>query len=75
MAHKFSLGETVVFSPGPELPFSVPMRDNLLTKGTITRLLPKADTEYQYHIKFGPDGQLRMAKESQLQVANESDPD
>lgn len=68
MAHKFGLGETVVFSPGPELPLSIP------TRGKITRLLPKEGTEYQYHIQFGPDGQQRMVHESQLRLVDEAGP-
>jgi hypothetical protein len=55
VTHKFSLGETVVFSPGSGRALAVP------TRGKISRLLPKEGTEYQYHIKFGPDGEQRIS--------------
>jgi hypothetical protein len=60
VTHKFSLGETVVFSPGSGRALAVP------TRGKISRLLPKEGTEYQYHIQFGPNGEQRMAREGQL---------
>jgi hypothetical protein len=60
VTHKFSLGETVVFSPGSARALALPAR------GKITRLLPKEGTEYQYHIQFGPTGEQRMARKSQL---------
>jgi hypothetical protein len=60
VTHKFSLGETVVFSPGSDRVLAVPAR------GKITRLLPKEGTEYQYHIQFGPAGEQRIARESQI---------
>jgi hypothetical protein len=62
VTHKFSLGETVVFSPGSGRALAVP------TRGKITRLLPKEGTEYQHHIQFGPDGEQRMAREGQLRI-------
>jgi hypothetical protein len=58
--HKFSLGETVVFTPGSDAVIRNP------TRCKVTRLLPKVGTEFQYHIQFGPDGQQRMVQESRL---------
>jgi hypothetical protein len=68
VAHKFSLGESVVFSPGSGRALAFPAR------GKITRLLPKEGAEYQYHIQFGPAGEKRMARESQLRFIAGSGP-
>ena len=59
-AHKFALGQTVVYSPE--------VADKVATKGKVTRLLPKEGADYQYHVQFGPTGPLRRAKESQLRA-------
>jgi hypothetical protein len=60
MSHKFSLGQPVVFTPAPgEMP-------DIVTTGTVTRLLPKEGGEYQYHIQVDPDGLQRRVRESQL---------
>jgi hypothetical protein len=61
MSHKFSLGQAVVFTPGACEVL------NVATKGTITRLLPKDGTDYQYHVQVDPDGPARRARENQLQ--------
>ena len=63
MTHKFAVGQTVVFTPGPGEIMST------VTSGTVTRLLPKADVEYQYQVEFGPDRQQRRVQESQLRPA------
>jgi hypothetical protein len=50
----------VVFTPAAgEMP-------DIVTTGTVTRLLPKEGGEYQYHIQVEPDGLQRRALESQL---------
>jgi hypothetical protein len=61
MSHKFSLGQTVVFTPGYGEVLDT------ATKGTITRLLPKEGADYQYHVQVDPHGPERRARESQLQ--------
>jgi hypothetical protein len=66
VTHNFSIGEIVVFSPGSGGALAVP------TRGKITRLLPKEGTEYQYHIRFGPNGEQRMVQESQLRFIAET---
>jgi hypothetical protein len=66
VTHKFSVGEIVVFSPGSGRALAIPAR------GKITRLLPKEGIEYQYHIQFGPEGEQRMARESQLRFVESS---
>ena len=57
--HKFSVGQTVVFSPG--------FRGSA-GKGnyTVVRLLPDEGDTPQYRIKSTRDGQERMALESEL---------
>lgn len=62
MSHKYGLGQSVVFSPGPS-----DMRDSA-TAGTITRLLPKEGSDYHYYIEFGPEGRQRRVWEKQLRV-------
>jgi hypothetical protein len=59
-AHKFTLGQDLVFMPGADFFIRVPARCK------VTRLLPKDGPEYQYHIQTEPDGQQRRAQESQL---------
>lgn len=63
MSHKYGLGQSVVFSPGPS-----DMRDSA-TAGKITRLLPKEGADYHYYIEFGPEGRQRRVWEKQLRVA------
>jgi hypothetical protein len=60
MAHKFSLGEIVIFSPdaGDVL--------HAAARATISRLLPREGAEFQYHIQVGTDGLERRVRESQL---------
>jgi hypothetical protein len=60
MGHKFSLGQTVIFSPDTGDVLTVAAR------GTISRLLPKEGAEFQYHVQVGTDGLQRRARESQL---------
>ena len=62
MTHKFCLNQAVVCSPSRGDIYNIPVR------GKITRLLPKDGLEYHYHVEFAPDGQLRMAQESQLRI-------
>jgi hypothetical protein len=62
MSHKFSLGQAVVFTPGFGEVLST------ATKGTITRLLPKEDADYQYHFQVVPNGLVRRAREDQLKT-------
>jgi hypothetical protein len=61
MSHKFSVGQTVVFTPSAGEVLGT------ATKGTITRLLPKDGADYQYHVQVDPHGPERRALESQLQ--------
>jgi hypothetical protein len=68
MTHKFAVGQSVVFTPGPGEIMSTE------TRGTVTRLLPKGDVEYQYQVEFGPDRQQRRVQESQLRPAALSKP-
>jgi hypothetical protein len=42
-AHKFTLGQDLVFMPGADFVIRVP------TRCKVTRLLPKDGPEYQYH--------------------------
>ena len=63
MAHKFTLGQSVVFSPGAGDIL------NVATSGKITRLLPMEGADYQYHIEVGPAGQQRRVVEKQLRSA------
>ena len=60
MSHKYTLGQGVVFSPGPgEI-----VRGN--ARGKVTRLLPKEDASYQYCIQLEVEDQERRVQESQL---------
>jgi hypothetical protein len=62
MSHKFSLGQAVVFTPGFGEVLSA------TTKGTVTRLLPKEEANYQYHVQVDPNGPVRRAREDQLRT-------
>jgi hypothetical protein len=65
MSHKFTVGQTVVFTPGAgEVGIST-----LPTLATVTRLLPMQDAEYQYHIQVEADGLQRRVLENQLRPA------
>jgi hypothetical protein len=66
MSHKYAIGQAVVYSPGSaNLPDSA-------TTGKVTRLLPKEGAGYQYHVQFGPNGQLRRVEEGQLRSVSEA---
>ena len=60
-AHKFRVGQELVFTPGAE--FMVRMR----ARCTVFRLLPKEGAEFQYYVRTELDGQLRRVWESQLE--------
>jgi hypothetical protein len=60
VSRKFSLGQTVWFTPGG---FEVL---EAAASGTITRLLPKEEHGYQYHVRIDADGANRRANENQL---------
>ena len=60
LAHKFGLGQDLVFTPGAE--FIIRMPEPCI----VTRLLPKEGTDFQYHVRTKQDGQQRRACESQL---------
>ncbi len=63
MGHKYTLGQGVVFTPGPgEI-----VRDN--ARGKVTRLLPKEDASYQYRIQLEAEDQERRVQEDQLRSA------
>jgi hypothetical protein len=64
-AHKYAIGQAVVYSPG-----SSNLSDSA-TSGKVTRLLPKEGAGYQYHVQFGPNGQQRRVEEAQLRSVNE----
>jgi len=64
MSHKFSLGQTVVFTPGYGEVLGI------ATRGTITRLLPKEGADYQYHVQVDLCGPERRALENQLQKSS-----
>jgi hypothetical protein len=59
-AHKFAVGQTVLFSPGSKSRF-VP-RDTY----KIVRLLPPEQNDQQYRVKSNLDGHERVVKESQI---------
>jgi hypothetical protein len=62
MNHKFTVGQTVMFTPGAgEVAAS-----RFPVMATVTRLLPRDGIEYQYHIQIVTDGLLRRAHEGQL---------
>jgi hypothetical protein len=63
MSHKFTVGQTVVFTPG----VGEVAANKFPVRATVTRLLPRDGVDYQYHIQVGTDGLLRRARESQLQ--------
>ena len=66
MSHKYTLGQGVVFSPGPgEI-----VRDN--ARGKVTRLLPKEDEGYQYRIQLEAEDQERRVQEDQLRSVPEA---
>jgi len=66
VSHKYTLGQGVVFSPGPgEI-----ARDN--ARGKVTRLLPKEDVSYQYRIQLEVEDQERRVQESQLRSSPEA---
>lgn len=60
VAHKFGLGQDLVFTPGAEFMVRIPARCH------VTRLLPKEGADYQYYVRTELDGQQRRAWESQL---------
>jgi hypothetical protein len=64
MSHKFSVGQTVLFTPGDFEVLSV------AATGTITRLLPKEGMDYQYHVQVAADGTERRARENQLRIVS-----
>ncbi len=59
-AHKFSVGQTVLFWPG-KMGSAVPK-----LRFKVVRLLPAEQNDQQYRIKSEADGHERVAKESQL---------
>ena len=61
--HRFSLGQTLVFTPGAEFMVRTP------ASCTVARLLPKEGAEFQYYVRTELDGQLRRVWESQLVVS------
>jgi hypothetical protein len=62
MSHKFSIGQTVVYTPDAgEILRSA-------TRGTITRLLPKEVEDYQYLVRVDPDSLDRRVRESQIRA-------
>lgn len=66
MSHKYTLGQGVVFSPGPgEI-----VRDN--ARGKVTRLLPKEDASYQYRVQLDAEDQERRVQEGQLRSLPEA---
>jgi hypothetical protein len=60
VAHKFGIGQDLVFTPGAEFMVRVPARC------TVTRLLPKEGAHFQYYVRTELDGQQRRAWEGQL---------
>lgn len=62
MSHKFSVGQTVVFTPGQVEVLKT------ATAGKITRLLPVEGVEHQYHVQVEHGGPDRRARESQLRA-------
>lgn len=61
--HKFTVGQTVDFSPGPY------EKDANRGRYTIRRLLPSETHDLQYRIQNVADGRERVVLESQLRGA------
>lgn len=59
--HKFSVGQTVEFSPG------WPSDRSIRGQYTVVRLYPKTGDVSQYRIKSKRDGHERMVVENQLE--------
>ena len=60
MSHKYTIGQSVMFSPGPgEI-----VRNN--AHGKVTRHLPKEDASYQYRVQLDVEDQERRVQEDQL---------
>jgi len=59
-AHKFSVGQTVRFSPDRNQ--EGPGRGSF----KIVRLLPEAESVFQYRVKSQADGHERVVREDQL---------
>ena len=59
-SHKFAVGQTVEFRPGP--------RDGNVPRGRyrVQRLLPSETRDPRYHVKHVADGHERVIAESQL---------
>jgi len=59
--HKFSVGQTLNFSPG--------LREDSRSKGRykVVRQLPEAGSTLQYRIKSETDGQERVVREDQVE--------
>lgn len=59
-SHKFTVGQTVLYSPGS--------RSSSASGGRykVVRLLPAEANDYQYRVKSNTDGHERVVKESQL---------
>ncbi|NJO55855.1 MAG: hypothetical protein HC834_05290 [Rhodospirillales bacterium] len=58
--HKFSVGQTVRFSPRSK------SRSNAPEDYKVVRLLPAEHNDQQYRVKSTSDGHERVVKESQL---------
>ncbi len=58
--HRYSVGETVQFLPGP--------LDANVTRGAyiVVRLMPSESKDLQYRVKHSQDGYERVVRESQL---------
>lgn len=63
MEHKFKVGQTVNYTPGP---FGRGEAGNIYK---VTRLLPLEGDDCQYRIKSDDEPHERVVKESQLQRA------
>jgi hypothetical protein len=59
-AHRFAVGQTVQFSPGPQ------SRAALRGSYKVVRLLPADQNDNQYRVKSTVDGHERVVKESQI---------
>ena len=59
-AHKFAVGQTVVFSPDPQ------QLKPGQARFKIVRLLPEAASVLQYRVKSQADGHERVVREDQL---------
>lgn len=62
--HKFTVGQTVEFLPGP--------RDGNVRRGQykVQRLLPSESKDLQYRVKHALDGHERVVTESQLSAGS-----